>query len=538
MDAVCQVCGQSFNYKNSIKTECCSRSCAAKQRHMKTSEKICEYCGKHFQGHPNEKYCPGPHYKTCRICGKPYEIQPGISEPEFCSSECRMKNYNQKIKDLYGEDPRGSESAKTQRANTMIERHGAKTTWESPELQVKVRATMVQKYGGKTTLESEELRAKAENTVKERYGVNNPLQLRHRVEAGMMSKYGVRNPMLDADILIQCKQTRLSRYDGAYESLKSTEKRRNTNIEKYGVSCIFLSEDCPRSKAALISGINRKFGHVLNSLNISYEYEHRIQGYSYDLIIPSTNTLIEIDPTYTHNLIGNHWGSGVANDYHFKKTKAAIDAGYRCIHIFDWDAWDKIFDMIIPKEILYARKCELKKIVDCTSIDKFLNQNHIQGTCRGQNYIYGLYYQGELVQCMTFGNPRYNKKFQYELLRLASDSRYGIVGGANRLFKAFLREQDPNSIISYCDRAKFSGRVYNRLGMTHLYDSTPAKVWAKGSQRVTDNLLRQRGYDQIFKTNFGKGASNEDLMLKFGWLPVVDCGQSIWAYNKPSIILK
>ena len=100
------------------------------------------------------------------------------------------------------------------------------------------------------------------------------------------------------------------------------------------------------------------------------------------------------------------------------------------------------------------------------------------------------------------------------------------------MFAAFVKEANPDSIISYCDRAKFSGEVYKKLGMTLHHISPPAKVWSKGSKYITDNLLRQRGFDQLFGTSYGKGTSNEELMVKDGWRSVYDCGQFVFEWKR------
>ena len=133
---------------------------------------------------------------------------------------------------------------------------------------------------------------------------------------------------------------------------------------------------------------------------------------------------------------------------------------------------------------------------------------------------------------MTFGKPRYNNKYQWELLRLCTQPKYRVVGGASKLFQYFIKIYNPESIISYCDRSKFNGSVYENIRMKLHHIVEPAKVWSSGKQRITDNLLRQRGFDQLFKTNYGKGTNNEDLMLKHGWLPVYDCGQAVHTWLK------
>ena len=77
---------------------------------------------------------------------------------------------------------------------------------------------------------------------------------------------------------------------------------------------------------------------------------------------------------------------------------------------------------------------------------------------------WGLYYNNELVSMMTFGNPRYTKKVQYELIRYCSSRT--IVGGANKLFNYFIQNYQPQSIVSYCDTSKFEGAVYKNSDLS------------------------------------------------------------------------
>lgn len=132
---------------------------------------------------------------------------------------------------------------------------------------------------------------------------------------------------------------------------------------------------------------------------------------------------------------------------------------------------------------------------------------------------------------MTFGKPRYNKNYQYELLRLSSSDKQ-VTGGSGRLFKYFINNYNPKSIISYCDNSKFNGEVYKKLGFELKDYGKPTCHWFDGKNHITDNLLRQRGFDQLFGTNYGKGTSNRDLMIQAGYVEVYDCGQSVWTWNK------
>ena len=243
------------------------------------------------------------------------------------------------------------------------------------------------------------------------------------------------------------------------------------------------------------------------------------------------NTLVEIDPTYTHSCVVNKKGYGGKDKrYHILKTIVANKSGFNCVHIWDWDNWNKVINLLLSKKIVYAKNCELKE-VSKKECDKFLNFYHLQNTCNGQKVKYGLYYNNELVQIMTFGKPRYNKNYEWELLRLCSNKDYKIVGGSEKLFKKFIRHYNPQNIISYCDNSKFSGEVYKRLEMILLSKGSPSCNWSKGKEKITNNLLMQRGYDQLFNANYGKGTPNRNLMIQNGWVEVYDCGQSSYIWN-------
>ena len=97
---------------------------------------------------------------------------------------------------------------------------------------------------------------------------------------------------------------------------------------------------------------------------------------------------------------------------------------------------------------------------------------------------------------------------------------------------------NPESIISYCNRAKFKGDVYTKLGFKYVRTNSPTKWWSKASRVISDTLLRQRGYDQLFGTNYGKGTSNEQLMIDNWWLPVYDCGQAVYELNSTKADLR
>ena len=308
-------------------------------------------------------------------------------------------------------------------------------------------------------------------------------------------------------------------------------------LEKYGVD---YACELPQAKEAnkpfKISKINKEFSNKLTKLNI----EHELEYMNFDVKIG--NTLVEIDPSYTHNItikakFNNVEKECISKDYHINKTNKANGLGFKCIHIFDWDDQNKIINMFLSKTIIYARQCKLK-VITLKEANDFLNLYHLQNGLIKQDICLGLFYKDMLVEVMTFGKPRYNKKYEYELLRLCSHKEYKITGGSEKLFKYFINNYKPKSIISYCDKSKFSGDIYSKLGFILKGISKPSRHWynIKTKQHITDNLLRQRGFDQLFETNYGKGTSNEELMIMHGFIEVYDCGQLTYVWNNKDTI--
>lgn len=308
------------------------------------------------------------------------------------------------------------------------------------------------------------------------------------------------------------------------------EKIKKTVQEKYGVEYACQAPQC-RLKGNN-SSVNVNFSRLLTGAGISnFQTEFPIDNLSYDFKIG--NVLVELNPTATHN---STWApfSGTEKDktYHYNKTRLAVDNGYRCINVWDWDDVDKIIKLLLPRPSVYARKCSIK-LVDKKEAQDFINTYHLQGYAKDSIRL-GLYHNDELISIMTFDRPRYNKNYEYELVRYCSS--YNVIGGAKKLFKHFLTSYSPNSIISYCDLSKFTGTIYQKLGFTFKNYSI-GKHWynIKTGKHITDNLLRQRGFDQLLGEEYGyygKGTSNEYLMLMNGFVEIFDAGQAVHIFTK------
>lgn len=386
---------------------------------------------------------------------------------------------------------------------------------------------------------------KLKKTCLERYGVENPMQnkdIQNKSKQTCLEKYGTEYVLssdyfsnLRYECIEKSKQTCLERYgvESVMQNKDIKEKVSKTCIKKYGVQWNCMREQAHNSRN-FNSKPNEYFANILKENNILFSREFACGKYTYDFKID--DTLIEINPSATHNINFNPFSKDkiISKNYHKEKSLNALKNGYRCIHIFDWDDIDKIISLFKKdKKRIFARKCILKK-VNKKEVKKFLNINHLQSYCKGQSICLGLYFDSELVQIMTFGKPRYNKNYQYELLRLCTKNDCYVIGGVKRLFKYFITEYNPNSIISYCDTSKFTGKVYSEIGFIKEKISSPSCHWynLKTKQHINNTLLLKLGFDKIFGTDFGKGVDNEELMLKNNFIQIYDCGQDSYIWKR------
>ena len=510
----------------------------------------CVICGDEFYSQrKGQKTCNKDHYSKCVICGNEFKVD-RFNIKQTCSAECtcmlnrgtlyptQSSEVKEKIKSTcqikYGVDHASqAESVKQKVAETCIAKYGVSNYRATQECESKIRQTNLEKYGYETQFSSFAFKERCNQINQSKYGTIYPAQstqVKSKIQQTVSERYGTDNVMRVPEIKASIRQKNIARYGVTSPSMLEEIKQKvsQTCLTKFGVPWACMREEARNYKA--VSKLNLAFGQFLTEHSLQFQSEFPLENYSFDFRVGST--LIELNPTITHNSAISIFGNGQPKqiDYHLRKSVVAANYGYRCIHVFDWDKWEDIVDLLNPKQRVFARTCEVKEI-SSQSANEFINANHIQGQCKGATVLLGLFHQDKLVQVMTLGLSRYDEKFDFELLRLCTQRGLTVVGGASKLFSHFVKLNPTSSIISYCDKSKFSGDVYPQIGRNLLRESSPAKVWSRGSDKITDNLLRQRGYDQLFSTNFGKGTSNEELMLQNGWLPVYDCGQKVFGFS-------
>ena len=386
---------------------------------------------------------------------------------------------------------------------------------------VHVLATKYAKAGGKQQYEQNRQAVMAANL--EAHGISQQQYRQQKSDACKRAWQARRAPEVAAARLQKTKEV----YLDCPDRLKAAaEKRAETNLLRYGVANTYQLAEYTSS-----SNINAAFAERLAQAGLAYQAEFRVGNFRFDFKV--ADTLIEVNPWPFHNVLWSPVGQPKDVMYHCNKSKAAQDAGFRCIHLWDWDDPDQVVRMLQQKHQVYARKCVVKSI-DNEQANHFLAQYHLQGACVSPSQVsFGLFEGEELVQVLTLGKPRYARDCQWELLRLATKPAVHVAGGASRLFKCFAAQHQPQSVVSYCDCSKFDGRVYRALGFQLKRINRPSGHWYRpaGHKHFTDNLVRQHGVDRLLGQHYGKGTDNAALLIQHGFVHIYDCGQARWEWR-------
>ena len=250
--------------------------------------------------------------------------------------------------------------------------------------------------------------------------------------------------------------------------------------------------------------------------------------------MPSLNTGFEFNGLYWHSedvLTTNNQSK--TKDY--EKLLKAKSISIRLIQIFEdeWHLKQQIVQSRIQnilgktQQVIYARKCTVAEI-DSASAAKFCNHNHIMGAGRS-NVRYGLFQNGLLLSVMTFSKSNLSRKIDgWELNRFCTAIGHQVVGGASKLFSAFVRNANPTEIVSYSDNRWSDGKLYHNLGFGLTHSGAP-NYWyisPNCAARIHRFTLRKNSNDDPLLT--------ESILRKQqGYSRVWDSGSSRWQWRRP-----
>jgi G:T-mismatch repair DNA endonuclease (very short patch repair protein) len=425
-----------------------------------------------------------------------------------------------------------------------------------------------------TIEEKEKINDKRKQTTLELYGVSNNGQTpsalsNHR--AFYDNKLGVES------VVAQIKRTKLINYgDDTYNNREQAEK---TCLAKYGVKNTWslteekqnpnlnilrdkdqLSNIFPKFSVDEISTMyslhaqtvyyylnkhgfrepykstfEKEIVHYLNELGITniLTNKRNIIGKELDIFLPDYNLAIEYNGVYWHHDKIPY----ITKTYHYDKFKACEDKGIELFSIFSdsWEAKKDIWKRKIRAKLqlsldkVYARKTICEKI-DIAETRQFLNNNHVQGYCVAQ-YAYCLKVDDKIVAVMTFSNGRTGiGKFPdintFELVRYATSC--SVIGGASKILTQFIKDIQPQQIISYSDNQYSVGNLYKTLNFTMISEN---KAGYRYYNPTTKKMYHRYSFTKykLIEAGFDPAKTEKEIMNSRGFLRIWDCGTRTWA---------
>ena len=117
-------------------------------------------------------------------------------------------------------------------------------------------------------------------------------------------------------------------------------------------------------------------------------------------------------------------------------------------------------------------------------------------------------------------------------MRYCSKNNTSIIGGANKALSYFIKNYNPEHIISFSDNRWFSGKMYKKLN----FIETPKAIKADYSYILNgkrehkfnfrkDKIQRKFDIDMSEKTE-------RQAMKELNFLRIYDCGKRKWEWTK------
>lgn len=265
-----------------------------------------------------------------------------------------------------------------------------------------------------------------------------------------------------------------------------------------------------------------------------------LEGKEIDLLMPEQKIGIEFDGLKFHT----EFFGKKPHDYHLDKTKTCNAHGYKLIHIFEDEyvnhekiVYSKLghilgFDKDKPK--VNARECVVKKIYK-SDAKRFLEEWHIQGFS-SSTFYYGAFYCDELVAVMSFKHGNIKSK-DWELTRFATSDKYIYRGIGGKLFSKFVKDVDPDRVVSFADRRwtlQEKNNLYTKLGFS-LDKKTPPDY-----RYYNEKVDRYQRVHKMFfmksklikKYGFPDNMTEWEMARELGYDRIWDCGLFKYVWKK------
>ena len=486
----------------------------------------------------------------------------------YCSKKCLNTDPDKQalvkkicMEKFGGVAPACSKEVQNKMIETNKQRFGVEYAIQNPDVHNKMFQTNIQRYGNAVPSKTDYIKSKTTKTCLERYGYENP-SLVPEFKQKILDTFHKTHPDIKTPVQSPLAQENLHKYwaekvKDKYNVVVNEDEDRlyicqcphkdcnrcSEKIYKVKPSVFFdrrrdHTEPCTnllpmQSTSISNTTLEQYIKSILNSYHIEYQTNTRsiIPPKELDIYIPSHHIAIECNGVY--------WHSEKYKDanYHYNKWKMCEDNGIQLIQIWE-DQVVRSMDIIesiicsklgIYKERIGARQCTIK-CISAKESNEFLNQNHIQGDCKA-NIRYGMYYNDKLVATMAFRKCKNNLqgKGDWELIRFCSRCNLQIIGGAEKMLKHFIKDINPQNIISFSSNDISNGNLYKKLGFEKV--NVNQSYWYV--ERSTMKRYHRSTFTKDAIVGFGwrenkDGWREKDVMKEHGYFQLYDSGQTKW----------
>ena len=442
-------------------------------------------------------------------------------------------------------------SANEKRKKTNLERYGVEYGLQSHDIQQKCKVTLFNNHGVYYTIHSKLINDKITDTNSKRYCAKYPFQsdiIKDKIKNTNLERYGVENVFKSEIIKDKIKNSNLERYGythfmQSHFPIDITDinnwidvSSHSVAIDKFnGIAMSTILRYGRLYKPNLFSIDNsislphKIINEFLDSIDIEYIINTRkiISPLELDIFIPSHNLAIEINGAYWHTET-----KGKDKSYHLNKTDSCLESGIELLHFWDTDIINKpeLIKSMIKAKLglnckLMARKC-IVGVVDSITAKEFFNNNHIQGHINSKLYK-GLFYNNELVSCISISKPRFNKDYDYEVYRFATKQGFTVVGAFSKLIK---NSGLKGKFISYANRMISNGNVYLSSGWEFVKNTPPSYQYTKNYKLFYNRVKFQKHKLKDLLDNYQPDLTEKENMINNGFHLVWDSGTKVYSF--------
>ncbi len=139
----------------------------------------------------------------------------------------------------------------------------------------------------------------------------------------------------------------------------------------------------------------------------------------------------------------------------------------------------------------------------------------------------GLVYDNQLAAAMSFNQLGE----EWELARFATS--HHVIGGASKLLKRFITDNEVTKLVSYSDNRLFTGGMYKVLGFTEDGQVPPSySYWRDGSrERLHKSKFRHSELPKILGDRYNPNLTERENCENNGYYQIYDDGLTRWTLN-------